>query len=91
LPLLTIVPTITWPGDEWLPEADRLAVSDARGKCLSFRGAPGVTESMAPVYLEHPVQDARVVLSDEYRVIFKRMQSAEIDSDGKVHNVGYAP
>jgi hypothetical protein len=43
------------------------------------------------VYLEHFIQDARLDLSDDYRMVFKRMQIVEIDSDRKAHNVGYAP
>ncbi len=45
----------------------------------------------ALVYLEHSIQDARMDLSGEYRVVSKRMQFVEIDSEGKAHNVGYAP
>jgi hypothetical protein len=81
--------------------AGKLAVPDlkvgaadrtgARGACPSVSGAPGGSVIRAPVYLEHSIQDAWEDLSGKCRVVFKRMQSAEIDSDGKVHNVGYAP
>jgi len=45
----------------------------------------------ALVYLEHSIQDARLDLSGEHRVVSKRMQFVEIDSEGIARNVGYAP
>ncbi|MDD4651702.1 MAG: hypothetical protein PHQ34_05675 [Methanothrix sp.] len=61
------------------------------GACPSVSGAPGGGGIMALAYLEHSIQDARLDLSDDYQMVFKRMQSVETDSEGKARNVGYVP
>jgi len=61
-----------------------------RGSILIDPDDPG-EDARALVYLEHSIQDARVDASGEYRAVSKRMQFVEIDSDGRAHNVGYAP
>ncbi|AFZ48924.1 helicase-related protein [Dactylococcopsis salina] len=45
----------------------------------------------ALVYLEHSIQDARPANDGGRRVVSRRMQYVEIDSDGKAQNAGYAP
>ena len=43
------------------------------------------------IYLEHAIQDARTNKDGNYRDVSKQMQYVEIDSEGQVHNAGYAP
>lgn len=45
----------------------------------------------ALVYLEHSIQDARPANDGGRRVVSRRMQYVEIDSEGKAQNAGYAP
>ena len=43
------------------------------------------------VYLEHSIQDASTDSSGKRRVVSRRMQYVEIDSEGNIQNAGYAP
>ena len=43
------------------------------------------------VYLEHAIQDARTNQVGERRDVSRQMQYVEIDSQGEIHNAGYAP
>ncbi|MFP4134935.1 MAG: helicase-related protein [Halothece sp.] len=45
----------------------------------------------ALVYLEHSIQDARPANDGQRRVVSRRMQYVEINSDGDAKNAGYAP
>ena len=48
--------------------------------------------SRALVYLEHSIQDARIISSNgSRRLVSRRMQYVEIDSEGNTLNAGYAP
>jgi len=42
-------------------------------------------------YLEHAIQDASVTRSGDRRVISRRMLYVELDADGAMHHVQYAP
>lgn len=43
------------------------------------------------VYLEHAIQDARTNQAGARRDVSRQMQYVEIDSQGQMHNAGYAP
>jgi superfamily II DNA or RNA helicase len=68
-----------------------------RHRDLLKQGAVLVDESdfeekvRALVYLEHSIQDASTDSSGKRRVVSRRMQYVEIDSEGKTQNAGYAP
>jgi superfamily II DNA or RNA helicase len=68
-----------------------------RHRDLLKQGAVLVDESdfeekvRALVYLEHSIQDASTDSSGKRRVVSRRMQYVEIDSEGNTQNAGYAP
>jgi superfamily II DNA/RNA helicase len=68
-----------------------------RHRDLLKQGAVLVDESdfgekvRALVYLEHSIQDASTDSSGKRRVVSRRMQYVEIDSEGNIQNAGYAP
>ena len=68
-----------------------------RHQDLLKQGAVLVDESdfgekvRALVYLEHSIQDASTDSSGKRRVVSRRMQYVEIDSEGNTQNAGYAP
>ncbi|NBD33763.1 MAG: DUF3883 domain-containing protein [Cyanobacteria bacterium] len=45
----------------------------------------------ALVYLEHSIQDARPANDGQRRMVSRRMQYVEINSEGEAQNAGYAP
>jgi superfamily II DNA or RNA helicase len=49
------------------------------------------TETRALVYLEHSIQDARLVGDGNRRVVSRRLQFVEIFGDGQKRHAGYAP
>jgi superfamily II DNA or RNA helicase len=48
-------------------------------------------EVRALIYLEHSIQDARTDKEGRRRVVSRRMQYVEIESNGQPQNAGYAP
>jgi SNF2 family DNA or RNA helicase len=61
-----------------------------QGSVLLDENDPG-EEVRALVYLEHPIQDARIDTSGKRRVVSRRLQYVEIDTTGVARNAGYAP
>ena len=61
-----------------------------QGSVLLDENDPG-EEVRALVYLEHPIQDARIDASGKRRVVSRRLQYVEIDTTGVARNAGYAP
>jgi len=61
-----------------------------RGAILVDENDPGDTPRLV-FYLEHAVQDASRTPSGDHRVVSRRMLYVEVDRDGNVRPVGYAP
>jgi SNF2 family DNA or RNA helicase len=61
-----------------------------RGAVLVDERDPGMNPRVL-FYLEHAIQDARVLPSGERRTISKRMLYVEIDNAGQAHHLQYAP
>ncbi|HDN19513.1 MAG TPA: DUF3883 domain-containing protein [Candidatus Acetothermia bacterium] len=61
-----------------------------RGAVLVDEGDPGDTPRLT-FYLEHAVQDASRTPSGDHRVVSRRMLYVEVDREGNVRPVGYAP
>lgn len=61
-----------------------------RGAVLIDETDPG-DSPRALVYLEHSIQDARTERSGKRRIVSKRLQFVEIDSDGNTVTAGQAP
>jgi SNF2 family DNA or RNA helicase len=61
-----------------------------RGAVLVDDRDPGETPRVV-FYLEHALQDASLTPSGERRVISRRMLYVEVDYEGNVRNLGYAP
>ena len=49
------------------------------------------TQPRVLFYLEHSIQDASLTRTGERRIVSKRMLYVELDADGAMHNVQYAP
>ena len=73
------------------------AITLERHQNLLKQGAVLVDESdfgekvRALVYLEHSIQDASLDSNGKRRIVSRRMQYVEIDSEGNTQNAGYAP
>jgi len=61
-----------------------------RGAVLVDEGDTGDTPRLT-FYLEHAVQDASRTSSGDHRVVSRRMLYVEVDQEGNVRPVGYAP
>ena len=61
-----------------------------RGAVLIDESDPG-EEVRTLIYLEHAIQDARLVRSGQRRIVSKQMQFVEIDVEGNTLAAGYAP
>lgn len=87
--------TFLCPGHPLLDSVIDLIIE--RHRDLLKRGAVLIDETdpsdspRALVYLEHSIQDARTERSGKRRIVSKRLQFVEIDSDGKTVTAGQAP
>ncbi len=61
-----------------------------RGAVLVDESDPG-EEVRTLIYLEHAIQDARLVRSGQRRIVSMQMQFVEIDVEGNTSAAGYAP
>ena len=61
-----------------------------RGTILVDEGDHG-TQPRLMFYLEHAIQDAGLTRSGERRIISKRMMYVELDTQGEVRHIHYAP